>query len=116
MSMKRIAVCANGISPAFIADTAIPAMVCVWMTQSTSCRARWMALWMMKPALLMSYSVGLKRILPSRSSLMKHEAVRGGEIDALRPFGCADLFLDRLLLLDAGDAHDVLLARESDAA
>ncbi len=72
--MKRIAVCAKGISPAFIADTAMPAMVWVWMMQSTSCRARWIALWITKPALLISYSVGLNRILPSRSSLMKHEA------------------------------------------
>jgi hypothetical protein len=37
------------------------------------------------------------------------KAVGGGEIDALRPFGGADLFLDRFLLLDAGDAHGVLL-------
>src|SRR6266704_2869383 len=39
MSMKRIAVCARGISPAFIAETAMPAIVWVWMTQSTSWRA-----------------------------------------------------------------------------
>src|SRR2546425_13350661 len=39
------------------------------------------------------------------------EAVRRGEVDALRPFLRADLLADGFLLLDAGDAHDVFLAR-----
>ncbi len=31
----------------------MPAGVWVWMMQSTSCRARWMAPWITKPARLM---------------------------------------------------------------
>ena len=50
--LDRIDVCASGSSPHSIADTAMPAGVCVCATQSTSCRAMWMALWMTKPAAL----------------------------------------------------------------
>ena len=57
--MKRIAVCASGSRPHFIADTAMPASVCVWITQSTSWRALCTALCSTKPAWLMPYSVGL---------------------------------------------------------
>jgi hypothetical protein len=48
-----MAFCVSGSRPHFIADTAMPAGVCVWMTQATSGRPRWMALWMTKPAWLM---------------------------------------------------------------
>ena len=36
-------VCASGIIPYSIADTAMPAVVWVWATQSISCLAIWMA-------------------------------------------------------------------------
>ena len=39
--MQRIAVCVSGSRPHAIADTAMPALVCVWMTHPTSWRAAW---------------------------------------------------------------------------
>ena len=68
-------VCAIGSRPHSMAETAMPAGVWVWATQSTSCRAAWMALWMTKPARFTPYSVALNRILPSRSIFSRLEAV-----------------------------------------
>ena len=42
---KRIEVCDSGSSPHFIAATAMPARVCVWIMQATSGRAVWIAPW-----------------------------------------------------------------------
>ena len=48
-----MAVCVIGSRPHFIAETAMPARVWVWITQATSWRAPWIALWITKPARLM---------------------------------------------------------------
>ena len=75
MSVNRIEDCAIGISPTFIAETAIPARLCVWITQSTSCRAICTALWMTKPALLQPSPVGSNSTSPASLTLTKHDAV-----------------------------------------
>ena len=41
-----------GSSPSSCAETAMPASVCMCQTHCASGRAMWIALWMMKPALL----------------------------------------------------------------
>jgi hypothetical protein len=53
----------------------MPAIVCVWITQSTSCRAPWIAPWMTNPALLMPSSVGLKRMFPVQIQLDEARSV-----------------------------------------
>ena len=57
-----------------MAATATPALEWVWITQSTSSRPAWMALWMTKPAWCIGAS-GSSMTLPSRSTLMRFVAV-----------------------------------------
>ena len=53
MRRKRIEVWFIGSRPQASALTAMPGQVCVWITQSSSGFAWWMAPWMTKPARLM---------------------------------------------------------------
>ena len=63
-----------GKRPAFCAETATPAGVCTCRTQTTSCRAAWIALWMTKPAGFTGY-VARGELLAVRVDL--HQAARG---------------------------------------
>ena len=64
-----------GSRPHFIADTATPARVCVWMTQLISGRARCMQLWITKPASFTPMPSGSSRTLPSQSTFTRFDAV-----------------------------------------
>ena len=71
--------CEIGSTPSFCADTAAPFTLCTWSTHFASSRAAWIALWMVKPAGLISYGEAMT-LLPSRSTLTRLEAVISSKV------------------------------------
>ncbi|MCY1550598.1 hypothetical protein D9M68_868650 [compost metagenome] len=76
----KIDCCESGSKPFSCMETAMPSAVWVCSTQPTSGRASWMALWMMKPAGLISNG-DANSLLPCISTLTRLEAVISSNIN-----------------------------------